>query len=71
MQATRVLPFVWGRRMAQTAAHLVDHLIPRVSVRQWVLSFPIPLRILFAAHAQRLTPVLQIIHRVIARFLLK
>ncbi len=30
--------------MAQTAAHLVDHIIPRVPVRQWVLSLPIPLR---------------------------
>ncbi len=35
------------------------------------VSFPIALRILFAAHAQLLTPVLQIIHRVIARFLIK
>ena len=46
-------------------------MIPRVPVRQWVLSFPIPLRILFAAHPELLTPVLRIIHRVIARFLLK
>ena len=34
-------------------------------------SFPIPLRILFAAHAQLLTPVLQVIHRVTASFLIK
>ena len=40
-------------------------------VRQWVLSFPIPLRILFAAHPELLTPVLRIIHRVIAGFVLK
>ena len=33
-------------------------------------SFPIPLRILFAAHAQLLTPVLQVIHRAIASFLM-
>jgi hypothetical protein len=50
---------------------LVDQVIPRVPVRQWVLSFPIPLRILFAAHPESLTPVLCTIHRVIARFLLK
>ena len=38
----------WGaRRMAETAAHLVDHVIPRVPVRQWMVSFPIPLRHLF------------------------
>jgi len=52
--------------MAQTAARLVDHLIPHVPVRQWVLSFPIPLRVLFAARPQLLTPVLEIIQRVIA-----
>jgi hypothetical protein len=57
--------------MAESAAHLVDEVIPRVPVRQWVLSFPIPLRSLFAAHPGLLTPVLRIIHRVIAGFLLK
>ena len=57
--------------MAQSAAHLVDCVIPRVPVRQWVLSFPIPLRILFAAHPELLSPLLQIIHRVIATFLIK
>ena len=57
--------------MAETAAYLVDHVIPRVSVRKWVLSFAIPPRILFAAHPELLSPVLQIIHRVIATFLIK
>ena len=57
--------------MAETAAHLVDHVVPRVSVRQWALSFPIPLRTLFAAQPQLLAPVLQVIHRVIATFLIK
>ena len=61
-------PSCGARRMAQSAAHLVDNVIPRVPVRQWVLSFPIPLRILFAAHPQLLTPVLQVIHRVITGF---
>jgi len=37
----------------------------------WVLSFPIPLRFLFAAHPELLAPVLQIIHRVIATFLIQ
>jgi hypothetical protein len=40
-------------------------------VRQWVWSFPIPLRFLFAAHPQLLAPVLQIVHRVISGFLVK
>jgi hypothetical protein len=57
--------------MAETAAHLVDHVVPRVPVRQWVLSFPIPLRLLFAAHPHLLFSVLQIVHRVIATFLIK
>jgi hypothetical protein len=57
-------PSCGARRMAETAAHLVDHIIPPVPVRQWVLSFPIPLRILFAAQPQLLAPLLQVIHRI-------
>jgi hypothetical protein len=44
--------------MAESAAHLVDHVIPRLPVRQWVVSFPLALRILFAAHPQLLSGVL-------------
>jgi hypothetical protein len=43
---------------------------PPVPVRQWVLSFPMPLRMLFAAPPQRLVPLLQVIHRVIATLLI-
>jgi hypothetical protein len=57
--------------MAEAAAHLVDHVIPKVPARQWVLSFPIPLRSLFAVHHELLAPILQIIHRAIATFLFK
>ena len=57
--------------MAETAAWLVDRVIPRVPVRQWVLSFPIPLRSLFAVHPELLAPVLQIIHRIIATHLIR
>jgi hypothetical protein len=39
-------PSCGARRMAQTAAQLVDHVIPQVPVRQWVMSLPIPLRLL-------------------------
>lgn len=38
-------PSCGGRRMADTAAHLVDHVLPRVPVRQWVLTLPYPLRL--------------------------
>ena len=54
-------PSCGARRMAQTAAHLVDHVIPRVPVRQWVLSLPIPLRVLLAAQPELVTPVLQVV----------
>ena len=64
-------PSCGARRMAQTAAHLVDHVIRRVPVRQWVLSLPIPLRLLLAAQPKLVTPMLQVVHRVITRFLLK
>ncbi len=33
-----------ARRMAETAAHLVEHVFPQVPVRQWVISFPKRLR---------------------------
>jgi Transposase zinc-binding domain/Putative transposase len=37
-------PSCGGRRMADTAAHLVDRVLPEVPVRQWVLTLPYPLR---------------------------
>ncbi|MDH3459450.1 MAG: hypothetical protein OEM00_00425 [Burkholderiaceae bacterium] len=39
-------------------------------MRQWVLSLPIPLRLLLAVQPQLLTPVLQVVHRVLTRHLL-
>jgi hypothetical protein len=64
-------PSCGARRMTETAAHLVDQVIPQVPVRQWVLSFPIPLRFLLAAHPHLLSPVLQVINRAISTFLTK
>jgi len=37
-------PSCGGRRMAETAAHLVDRVLPRVPVRQWVFTVPIRMR---------------------------
>ena len=34
-------PSCTARRLADQAAHLVDHVIPHVPVRQWVLSLPL------------------------------
>jgi hypothetical protein len=60
--------------MAQTAAHLVDHVLPHVPVRQWVrvcqVRLPIPLRLLLAAQPKLVPPELQVVHRVITRHLL-
>ncbi|MGH9602666.1 MAG: transposase [Terriglobales bacterium] len=47
-------PSCAGRRMAQTAAHLVECVIPWVPPRQWVVSVPIPLRY-WSAPSQELT----------------
>src|SRR5215470_14542860 len=71
MQAARLLPLL--RRAAhggnrRPSGRLRD---PPVPVRQWVLSLPIPLRLLLAAQPQLLAPLLQAIHRVIAGFLVK
>ena len=64
-------PSCGASRMAQTAAHLLDHVIPHVPVRQWVrvcqVRLPIPLRLLLAAQPKLVTPVLQVVHRVITR----
>jgi hypothetical protein len=51
--------------MAETAAFLVDHVIPRVSVRQWVLSVPIPLRYRMAYDAELTTRVLEVFTRAV------
>src|SRR6266849_3818182 len=41
-------PSCGGRRMTECAARIVDEVIPRVPVRQWVLSLPYRLRYLLA-----------------------
>lgn len=37
-------PSCLGRRMCATAANLVEHVLPEVPLRQWVLTFPFPWR---------------------------
>jgi len=58
-------PSCGGKRMAETAAHLVDHVIPEVPVRQWVLSVPIPMRYWLSSNPKLITQVLRKIIRVI------
>ena len=36
--------------MVDSAEHLVDELLPKRSIRQWVLSVPYPLHFLFATN---------------------
>ena len=57
--------------MAETAAHLVEHVLPKQPIRQWVLSFPYPLRFLFATRPAALSQVLGIVYRAIATFLVR
>ena len=46
------------RRMSNTAAHLMDCVIPPdVTLRQWALSVPFELRLLLAAKAEALSAV--------------
>jgi len=47
-----------GRRMADTAANLVEFVFPHIGVRQWVLSVPFALRYRLAYDRSLLTPVL-------------
>jgi hypothetical protein len=51
--------------MVETSAHLIDRIIPAAPVRQWVLSFPWPLRLLFARQPDTLSRCLAIIIRAI------
>ena len=63
-------PSCGARRMSQTAAWLVDRVIPAVPVRQWVLALLIPLRLLLTSRPELLTAVLQVVQREIGRHLL-
>jgi hypothetical protein len=63
-------PSCTGRRMADTAKHLLEEVIPPVSVRQWVLSMPYAFRFLLATRPEFLRRALAIYHRTINRFYL-
>src|SRR5690606_31500697 len=62
-------PSCGARRMAESARHLVDEVFRPRPVRQWVLSFPYPLRFLFAGKPDAISPGLGIVHRVRAGWL--
>ena len=52
-------PSCGGRRMAETAAHLVERVLPEVPIRQWVLTLPYPLRLPCAWNAKLTSAVLR------------
>jgi hypothetical protein len=51
--------------MVESAALLVDDILPEVPIRQWVLSVPFPLRFLFAIQPAALAEALAIVYRTI------
>ena len=55
--------------MADSAALLVDEILPHQPMRQWVLSVPFPLRLLFASQPAVMGKVLGIVYRAIATHL--
>src|SRR6266700_3405865 len=61
-------PSCAARRMAQTAAHLVECVIPWVPTRQWVVSVPIPLRYWMAASQDLTAKVHTIIRTTIGQY---
>ena len=55
--------------MADSAALLVDEILPHQPMRQWVISVPFPLRFLFASNPKAMTGVLGIVYRAISTHL--
>ena len=60
-----------GRRMAESAAHLIDEVLPKVGVRQWVLSFPMPIRFILAKNSKIQGSCLTLVHRAITGYIRK
>jgi hypothetical protein len=54
--------------MAQTAAHLVERVIPWVPTRQWVVSVPMPLRYWMASSQDLTATVHTIVHTMIGQY---
>ena len=54
-----------GKWMTEEAEHLVDHVIPQVPIRQWVITFPHDLRYLLAWNPQVRTGVLSAFMRAV------
>jgi ribosomal protein S27E len=64
-------PSCGARRMVESAALLVDEVLPAVPMRQWVLSVPFALRFLFAGNSAAMGEALRIVYRTISGFLIR
>jgi ribosomal protein S27E len=62
-------PSCGARRMVDSAALLVDEVLPKKPIRQWVLTVPFPLRFLFAAYPELMSKVLGIVTRALSTHL--
>jgi len=60
-----ICPSCNTRRMAEAAAHLCDHVFPRLPVRQWVLSVPKRIRYYLQRDKGALNAALRIFLRVV------
>jgi hypothetical protein len=69
VQGPWVLPALRRTSHGRRAAHLVDHVLPDVHVRQWVLTVPHRLRYLLAWHHTLCRSVARILHRAVERHL--
>ena len=61
-------PSCGARRMVDSAALLVDEVLPMAPYRQWVFSVPFQLRFLFASYPELMGKALGIVYRAIALF---
>jgi hypothetical protein len=55
-----ICPSCTARRAEDTAAHLVDHVLPRMPYRQWVFTFPIPVRLALSRRPHLVTAALHV-----------
>jgi len=56
-------PSCGARRMAESAALLVDEVLPHEPIRQWIISFSFQLRYLFARYPKAMSQALAIVIR--------
>lgn len=63
-------PSCGARRMVDSSALLTDEVLPKVPLRQWVLSVPFQLRFLFASYPGLMGRALGIVYRTIATWLI-